>query len=349
MLVVPAANSLLEGAAPPGAQTQPAACAPIRTARLFITTDIPRCHLSPLVQCRSLVHPGPAGAPPLQAAAPLGVAGVALGAAVHVVGAADGLLEGAASPSPGAEPAARVPIGTARLLITLDITSWRQGTVRACAPSVGQDRGWLLPGGVLPLGSAARGAEPPREVQVEWTRSQVVPWGQQCCPSLQHTAFCRGQQPYCVGDSWQQVAPSGHAERPSGHSTWRSATGAGGWCFQAGKAVLRGTSVSPVGDTQRPWVKSQMVAWGQQCTLSAQHEAWGMGQHPQAPLLVTQHVASSGHSDWPSGQGTARGARSVTQDSPSALQWDPRGQQWWPPAQGTLSGSWQLVGQDELS
>lgn len=28
--------------------------------------------------------------------------------------------------------------------------------------------------------------------------------------------------------------------------------------------------------------------------------------------------------------------RSVTQDSPSALQWDPRGQQRWPPAQGTL-------------
>lgn len=100
-----------------------------------------------------------------------------------------------------------------------------------------------------------------------------------------------------------------------------------------------------------------------QCSRVPTSHTWGMGQHPQAPLLVTQHVASSGHSDWPSGQGTARGAaetgetsprpfcpsrptpapyqcplvpRSVTQDSPSALQRDPRGQQWWPPAQGTL-------------
>lgn len=83
--------NLLEGAAPPGAQAQPTARAPIRTARLFITNDIPRCHLSPPGQCRGLANPGPAVVPPLQAAAPLGVAGVALGAAVHVVGAADGL------------------------------------------------------------------------------------------------------------------------------------------------------------------------------------------------------------------------------------------------------------------
>lgn len=62
-------------------------------------------------------------------------------------------------------------------------------------------------------------------------------WAQevwQSCPS--HSAcpgvptavpaltFCRGQQPYCVGDSWQQVAPSGHAERPSGHNTWCTVT-----------------------------------------------------------------------------------------------------------------------------
>lgn len=82
---------LLEGAAAPGAQAQPAARAPIRTARRFITNDIPRCHLSPPGQRRGLAHPGLAGAPLLEAAAPLGVAGVALGAAVHVVGAADSL------------------------------------------------------------------------------------------------------------------------------------------------------------------------------------------------------------------------------------------------------------------
>lgn len=35
---------------------------------------------------------------------------------------------------------------------------------------------------------------------------------------------------------------------------------------------------------------------------------WGMGQHPQVPFVVMQQVASSGHSDCPSGQGTARGA-----------------------------------------
>lgn len=99
------------------------------------------------------------------------------------------LLKGAAPPGPRAEPAARVPIGTARLLVTLDITHWGQGTLRAGVPSPGQDRGWLPPGGVSPVGSAARGAEPPREVQVEWIRSQVVPWGQQCCLSLQHTAW----------------------------------------------------------------------------------------------------------------------------------------------------------------
>lgn len=85
---------LLERAAPPGAQAQLAAGAPVRTARLLITFDILRCHLCPLSppgQRRGLAQPGPAGAHPLQAAAPLGVAGVALGAAVHVVGAADGL------------------------------------------------------------------------------------------------------------------------------------------------------------------------------------------------------------------------------------------------------------------
>lgn len=155
-------------------------------------------------------------------------------------------------------------------------------------------------------------------------------------------------------------------------------------------------SPSPVGDRQRPWARSQMVVWGQQCTLSAQHEAcrhrthlsqpwlhdvppqmspyhpplpprtWGMGQHPQVPFVVMQQVASSGHSDCPSGQGTARGAaesgngvrdlhipssphqahpraappipRDVMQELPSALQRDPWGQQWRPPAQGTPWG-----------
>lgn len=50
--------------------------------------------------------------------------------------------------------------------------------------------------------------------------------------------------------------------------------GTEGWRFQAGKGLRRGPW-SPVGDRQRPWARSQMVSWGQQWTLSAQHKACG--------------------------------------------------------------------------
>lgn len=55
------------------------------------------------------------------------------------------------------------------------------------------------------MGSAARGAEAPREVQVEWIRSQVVPWGQQCCLSLQHTAWGETRDDKDPGDGVKGV------------------------------------------------------------------------------------------------------------------------------------------------
>lgn len=82
----PPSPHLLQGAAPPGAPAQPAARAPIRAARPVVTAHVP----PPTPQRRALLQPGQA-APPLQARPPLGVAGVALGAAVDVVGAAHGL------------------------------------------------------------------------------------------------------------------------------------------------------------------------------------------------------------------------------------------------------------------
>lgn len=82
----PPSPHLLQGAAPPGAPAQPAARAPIRAARPVVTAHVP----PPTPQRRALLQPGQA-APPLQARPPLGVAGVALGAAVDVVRAAHGL------------------------------------------------------------------------------------------------------------------------------------------------------------------------------------------------------------------------------------------------------------------
>ena len=49
-------------------------------------------------------------------------------------------------------------------------------------------------------------------VQVPADTSQVYPLGQQCTPSLQQTAFGRGQQPYSPEESLQQVFPSGHSD-----------------------------------------------------------------------------------------------------------------------------------------
>lgn len=66
-----------------------------------------------------------------------------------------------------------------------------KGTVRAGVPSLGEDRGGYPPGRSSPLGRDARDRS---DVQVERSRSQTVPCGQQCCPSLQHTA-CPGESP----------------------------------------------------------------------------------------------------------------------------------------------------------
>lgn len=114
------------------------------------------------------------------------------------------LLQRAAPPGPRAEPAACVPIGAARLVIALHLTraSWGQGTVRACVPFPGQDRGWPSPRGRE--GSSPLGRD--MDVQVERSRSQAVPCGQQCRPSLQHTA--------CPGRARRRRLP--HPARPGG-------------------------------------------------------------------------------------------------------------------------------------
>jgi len=52
-----------------------------------------------------------------------------------------------------------------------------------------------------------------------WTRSHTVSWGQQCRWSEQQVALGIGQQPYFPLGSSQQVEPSGHWDRPSGHRT----------------------------------------------------------------------------------------------------------------------------------
>lgn len=155
-------------------------------------------------------------------------------------------------------------------------------------------------------------------------------------------------------------------------------------------------SPSPVGDRQRPWARSQMVVWGQQCTLSAQHEAcrhrthssqlWLHDVPPKCPRIILPSPPYLGHGaappgairchaaggiigtlglsvgtrdstrgcgEWEWGEGPPyplssphqahpRAAppipRDVMQELPSALQRDPRGQQWRPPAQGTPWG-----------
>ena len=48
----------------------------------------------------------------------------------------------------------------------------------------------------------------------------VYPLGQQCTPSEQQTAFGKGQHPYSPDESLQQVLPLGHADWPSGQTTF---------------------------------------------------------------------------------------------------------------------------------
>ena len=45
-------------------------------------------------------------------------------------------------------------------------------------------------------------------------KSHVVPEGQQCLPSLQHTASGSGQQPYTPSVISQQVSPSSQKKVP---------------------------------------------------------------------------------------------------------------------------------------
>lgn len=52
-----------------------------------------------------------------------------------------------------------------------------------------------------------------------WIRSHTVSWGQQCRWSEQQMALGIGQQPYFPLGSSQQVEPSGHWDRVSGHMT----------------------------------------------------------------------------------------------------------------------------------
>lgn len=147
-----------------------------------------------------------------------------------------------------------------------------------------------------------------------------------------------GQQPYCPLGSSQQVEPSGHWDRPSGHMIPVLLV------LRAGIFLARGWV--PVAVRQRAWARSQEVPWGQQCTLSSQQEAWGMGQHPQEPSGIAQHVEELGHSKRLSGHRTAPTALASDlrkQDRPSALQWKPRGQQWRPSPQDTASGNGQQL------
>ena len=127
--------------------------------------------------------------------------------------------------------------------------------------------------------------------------SQVYPFGQQCSPSLQQTAFGSGQQPHCPEESLQQVFPSGHSDWPSGQTTLPSLTP-----FDAGIFCNIGISLLPL--LQVPAETLQVYPFGQQCTPSLQQTAFGKGQQPHCPEESLQHVLPSGHSDWPSGQMT---------------------------------------------
>ena len=127
--------------------------------------------------------------------------------------------------------------------------------------------------------------------------SQVYPFGQQCTPSLQQTAFGRGQQPHWPEDNLQQVVPSGHSDRPSGQTTLFALIILfnAGIFFDIGIAVL-----SPF--VHVPSATSQVYPFGQQCSPSLQQTAWGSGQQPHWPEDSLQHVVSPGHFKWPSGQ-----------------------------------------------
>lgn len=171
-----------------------------------------------------------------------------------------------------------------------------------------------------------------------WVRSHTLFWGQQCRWSEQQMALGIGQHPYFPVGSLQQVEPSGHWDCPSGHKITELLV------FCAGIFLARGWV--PMAERQRPRARSQDMPWGQQCILSSQQEAWGMGQHPQEPSGMVQHVEELGHWNCLSGHWTAsRGLVSDLwkQDLPSALQWKPWGQQWRPSPHDTASGNGQQL------
>jgi len=132
-------------------------------------------------------------------------------------------------------------------------------------------------------------------LQVSAETSQVYPSGQQCSPSLQQTAFGKGQQPHCPDESLQHVLPSGHSDWPSGQTTLTSL-----FPFNAGIFCNIDMSLLPL--LHVPSETSQVYPFGQQCTPSLQQTAFGKGQQPHCPEESLQQVLSSGHSDWPSGQ-----------------------------------------------
>lgn len=150
-------------------------------------------------------------------------------------------------------------------------------------------------------------------------------------------ALGNGQQPYFPLDSLQQVELLWHWDSASGHWTAVFIVSCEG-IFAMGWVLVT--------VRQREWARSQEVPWGQQCTLSPQQEAWGMGQQPQEPSSIVQHVEELGQWNWllghrMSSEGLVSGLR--RQDHPSALQWKPCGQQWRPSLHDTASGNGQQL------
>lgn len=92
---------------------------------------------------------------------------------------------------------------------------------------------------------------------MERSRSQVVPWGQQCCPSLQHTAYGGGQLRVTArhhpgvlrGDMGTHSRSAGDssrtAPRAAGSRWHRPGTPSGHQGTSPGAAGLLGDTVSP--------------------------------------------------------------------------------------------------------
>ena len=129
-------------------------------------------------------------------------------------------------------------------------------------------------------------------VHIPSATSQVYPFGQQCSPSLQQTAFGRGQQPHWPEDSLQHVLPSGHSDVPPGQTTFFALTiFFKAWIFFDTSILV----LSPL--VHVPSATSQVYPFGQQCCPSLQQTALGKGQQPHWPEDSLQHVLPSGHSD----------------------------------------------------